>query len=95
MLDRTVFRLQTSCLAMSMGCARLNSGPFQSIICSIRKSVTVHSALVTHHSAVLMEGGMIEVKQGHDLLDEVDGERFIWFCEYVYRIISHIRRQFV
>jgi hypothetical protein len=65
----------------------MSSRPFQFIIGCSRKSFTLHSALVAHHSAplrVLMEGDMNEAKQGHAELDDVDEETFIWFCEYVY-----------
>jgi hypothetical protein len=52
-----------------------------------RKSFIVHAALVADHSAPLarlINGSMCEAKDGIVILDDVDEQTFIRFCEYAY-----------
>ena len=65
----------------------LASTPFKFLVGSDRKLLTVHSALVAHHSetlGVLVNGNMSEAKEGCALLEDVDVGTFVRFSQYAY-----------
>lgn len=68
----------------------LSSRTFQFLVgpdCPERKPFTIHTAVVEDHSAplaVLMNGLMREATDGIAILDDIDEQTFVRFCEYAY-----------
>ncbi|KAJ9653420.1 hypothetical protein H2201_009145, partial [Coniosporium apollinis] len=63
------------------------STPFKFLVGQDRKLFTVHAALVAHHSkslSVLVDGHMLEAKEGCVLLEDVDEYTFVRFSQYAY-----------
>ncbi|KIY03072.1 uncharacterized protein Z520_01539 [Fonsecaea multimorphosa CBS 102226] len=66
----------------------LNSTTFQFLVGSERKAFNVHSMLVVQLSpvfAALINGKMVESIERRAVLDDIDQETFLRFCEYAYK----------
>jgi hypothetical protein len=65
----------------------ISSAPFRFIVGKNRDTLTVHSALAAYHSRpldALINGHMSESQSGFAVLDDVDKQTFLRFCQYVY-----------
>ena len=65
----------------------IRSKTFTFFIGPERKSYTLHSKLIAHHSislGVLIDGPMSEAKQGSAVLEDVDEDTFARFCQFLY-----------
>lgn len=63
------------------------SKPFRFLVGEDKQEFSIHSALVTHHSkplGVLINGSMLEAKEGCAVLDDISSEAFVCFSEYAY-----------
>ncbi len=66
----------------------MSSSQFVFLVGPEKKSITIHTALVAHHSDVLnnlMNGEMYEAKNGRAYLEDVDEGTFIRFSEFAYK----------
>lgn len=64
-----------------------SSAPFKFLVGSNKKPFTVHSALIAHHSKpldVLVNGDMLEAKEGCAFLEDIDEGTFLLFSQYAY-----------
>ncbi|KAI9762719.1 MAG: hypothetical protein M1840_001186 [Geoglossum simile] len=65
----------------------ISSAPFKFLVGPENKPFMVHAALVSHHSRpldVLMNGEMLEAREGCACLEDVDEETFVRFSQYLY-----------
>ncbi|KAI9777302.1 MAG: hypothetical protein M1816_004801 [Peltula sp. TS41687] len=65
----------------------VGSTPFKFLVGPDKKLFTVHAALVAHHSkplSALVNGGMLEAKEGCAFLEDVDEQMFVRFSQYAY-----------
>ena len=65
----------------------VTSAPFRFLIGPNKKLITVHSALVAYHSerlGVLVNGSILDAKEGCAILEDVKGSNFILFVQSTY-----------
>ncbi|OCL01747.1 hypothetical protein AOQ84DRAFT_306105, partial [Glonium stellatum] len=65
----------------------ITSTPFKFLVGHERKLLTVHAALIAHHSkplGVLVRGPMLEANQGFAVLEDIEEGTFIRFSQYAY-----------
>ncbi|KAI9783212.1 MAG: hypothetical protein M1839_004052 [Geoglossum umbratile] len=65
----------------------VTSTPFKFVVGKDGDTITVHSALAASHSRpldALINGRMSEAQNGFAVLDDIDRQTFVRFCQYVY-----------
>ncbi|OCL00104.1 uncharacterized protein K441DRAFT_537635, partial [Cenococcum geophilum 1.58] len=65
----------------------ITSTPFKFLVGHERKLLTVHAALIAHHSkplGVLVRGPMLEANQGYAVLEDIEEGTFVRFSQYAY-----------
>lgn len=66
----------------------MSSKPFRFFVGDEKKEFTIHKTVVTHHSeplTALVDGPMLEAKEGFAVLKDIDPDTFVRFCEYAYK----------